>query len=474
MVMAGLTACNDDENISQPVVAQFQADASISEGTGATMFALVFDKASTQEGFAVIEVSSGFEGAYYLDHEVIDGLITLEIAEDDTAAFVVVTPINNQTLDGNKTLSFVLTDLSDGFLPGEKSEIEITIVDDEAPAEINFAEEAVEVRENASQARQIIIHFVSPAPAAGKISLQFDQSIENILSTDLTLVDGEAEIDVAFGATQVTFFVGGINNGLLNGHKTLGLTISHVEGALQLGESKTMSLTVLDDELIGKPKSYETSGGGWYYSKMFEYDELGRISKIHWEQRTPGTLGGTYILNYNEEGKLSRIDNGQEDYDIFTYENGRIVRSENFQFGVMKSYRLYDYDDNGNIGAMTIYHLQPNGEYKQGALFVYLNYLDGNIYKRLSYSVSVVEGQEEYHLISSETFGNYHERANPFPAFEVIPTVISQSKLPGSYNFDNGENLLRYNFSYVFNEEGLPVTRSVTGAGNEFTTYSYY
>ncbi|MBV6643555.1 MAG: hypothetical protein KI791_22740 [Cyclobacteriaceae bacterium] len=474
-VMAGLIACNEDEDGQlSPVVAQFQGDVSIAENSGANKIALVFNKAAVQNGQALIEVSSDFEEAFYLDTEVVDGKITLEIEEGDTAAFIVVTPVDDMKLEDSKTLTLSINELSEGFLMGQVKDIEITILDDEAPARISFSEGLVEIKENSTGGRVILLTMPTPAPAPGKVTIEFDQSIENLVASDLTFTDGIAEIDIPFGARQVTFFVGGVDNTLLQGHKSVGLTITKVEGALQIGDLNTMNLKVLDDELIGKPKSYETAGGGWFYSKVYEYDEKGRVEKIHWEQRTPGTSRGTQTITYDEQGNLLRITDYENSYEVFTYENGRIVKSENIKNDVVKSYNLYDYDEAGNLGGMASFYLQPNGVYLKSLVFIYLNYSDGNIYKKLVYSVGEANGEEELTLISTETFRSYHNKANPFPAFNVIPTIVSQSKLPGGYLFEDSEKIYHYDFTYVFNLDGMPTSRRVTGSSNEVTYYYYY
>ncbi|MEQ8880159.1 MAG: hypothetical protein RLQ12_11025 [Cyclobacteriaceae bacterium] len=476
MVIAGLASCNDDENEGQlaPVVAQFQGDVSISENSGANKIALIFDKKSVQDGLAVVALSSAFEESFYLDHEVADGKITLEIEEGDTAAFIVVTPVDDQKLDDSKTLTLTIHELSEGFLMGQIKEIEVTILDDEAPARISFAEGLVEIKENSDGGRVILLTMPAPAPAPGKVTITFDQSIENLVSSDLTFIEGKAEIDIAFGARQATFFVGGVDNNLLHGHKQVGLTITKVEGALEIGDLKTMHLKVLDDELLGKPKSYETTGGGWFYSKMYEYDEKGQVEKIHWEKRTPGTSRGTQTLSYDEQGKLMRITDYENIYEVFTYENDRLVKSENIKNDVVKSYHLYDYDEAGNLGGMASFYLQPGGDYLKSLVFIFLNYEDGNIYKKLAYSVTETNGEEEFTLLSTETFSSYHDKANPFPAFNVIPTIVSQSKLPGGYLFEGSDKTLDYDFTYAFNLDGTPSVRSVTGSGNEVTYYYYY
>ena len=149
------------------------------------------------------------------------------------------------------------------------------------------------------------------------------------------------------------------------------------------------------------------------------------------------------------------------------------IWSEVIDFGVKKSYTLYDYDPDGNIGGMAVYHRQISGEYLLSLVYVYLNDINGNIYSQLTYYPRN-GSKDQLELISTITYGTYYENSNPFPSFEVIPGLVSQPRLPGSYHVEeNGGNLF-YNMSYEFNENGMPVKRYVSGSGNEFTSYEYY
>jgi hypothetical protein len=146
-----------------------------------------------------------------------------------------------------------------------------------------------------------------------------------------------------------------------------------------------------------------------------------------------------------------------------------VIRSETIENGIKKSYALYDYDQAGNIGGKATYYLQSDGSYKQSLTFIYLYFNDGNLYKQLTYTPS--DGNEEYVLLSTRTYEGYLNVSNPFPVFEIVPTISAQIKLPSSYRMEeNGVNLV-YHFSYQVNENGLPISRSTN---LETTIYAYY
>lgn len=161
------------------------------------------------------------------------------------------------------------------------------------------------------------------------------------------------------------------------------------------------------------------------------------------------------------------------DETVFSWQDGKIVKSEKFNNGVLKKYTLYGYDDAGNVGEAAVHDRQPNGELKLSLLFVYLYRTDGNIYKQMTY-VPIV-GSEEYSLISTRSFDQYLDIANPFSMMEILPNVNSQPNLPGSYRVEeNGHDIL-YQFTYEFDESGKPARRTASSsAGSEVAYYEYY
>lgn len=104
---------------------------------------------------------------------------------------------------------------------------------------------------------------------------------------------------------------------------------------------------------------------------------------------------------------------------------------------------------------------------------VYLHRQDGNIYKQLTYSP--MEGSEEYNLLSTKTFEDYSNKANPFSMVEILPNQNTQPNLPLSYRVEeNGFDII-YQFRYEFDATGKPTKRIATSSiGTEVVTYEYY
>ena len=475
-VMAGLIACNDDENEGSPnpIAVEFGEDQTLSENIGATTVSISFDKPAHTTGTIEVKVTTDQQNTFTSTPAAVDGLISIVVEEGDENASFTITPTNNTVLDGNKSVLFDIEDLTEGFEKGVKNQLEITIFDDEAPSSVFFPGETIEVKENVSGSVEVTLGFSAPAPGAGQVVIKLGDSYEpGYFTTDPEIQNGKITLNVEQGVSEVKFRINAINNEVINGNKQVLFQISEVQGAIEKGTALDFLVNVIDDELIGKPKSYHNVGGNWSDKRTFEYDESGRIKKIFWEPATPFVRSGVYTYYYAENGLIEKINRYPNHDEFFIQEDGKIVRSETIDWGVKKSYSIFDYDDAGNLGGQAIYYRQPDGSFMLGSVFLYLNDLDGNIYKKLAYS-SVNGSEEELNLISTTTYNSYYNTSNPFPMFEVIPTVVSQSKLPGSYQYEGNGSNLYYNLSYEFNEQGMPTKRYVSGAGIEQTTYEYY
>ncbi|UZR96548.1 hypothetical protein [Chondrinema litorale] len=170
---------------------------------------------------------------------------------------------------------------------------------------------------------------------------------------------------------------------------------------------------------------------------------------------------------------IERVNHYPNNDDYYYQEGGRIVKSETIKNGEVTEYSEFDYDYAGNLGAKAIYYLQEDGEFKLVFIFIYLYYTDGNLYKQLTYIPQ--ETEDDYLLISTQTYETYSDKINPFPTYEIIPGISTQKQLPNSYRVEeNGYDLL-YNFTYSFDENGTVKSRTASsGNSSESTVYAYY
>lgn len=275
-------------------------------------------------------------------------------------------------------------------------------------------------------------------------------------------------INVEKGDSYTSFSIVPENDNVIKGMKDILFDLNAVSEGFIMGEKKTLAVELIDDELHGKPKSFETITVNWKVKNTYTYTPEGRIHKIEWRKETPNLLTGTETYYYSY-GKIARI-NYSENHDEYFYWDGDIIRSsEIIQNGIKTSFSEYNYNEEGNIGSKHVYYQDPNGGYKESFVYSYLYFPDGNL--RLQITFIPDNSIDGYAVISQRYHDNYLDKPNWFPVNEIVPSLVAQKNLPGSYRIlENGVDL-SYSFTYQFDTEGKAVKRETNG---ETTTYTYY
>ena len=229
-----------------------------------------------------------------------------------------------------------------------------------------------------------------------------------------------------------------IDNSIITGEYEIEFNISQTSSNIKKGTNLKEKFKISDDELSKMPKGYEIGAGPWGMKETQEYDTLGRISKIHIENASPGKSTRTETYYYNAAGQLKKINLYPGIDELFTWQDGRIIKSEKIKHGVVESYIDYAYDDHGNVSGTVSYYLHDDGKFSMGAQFSYLYFIDGNLYKAFSFTAS--ENGQEPILLETRTYDGYIDSPNPFPMVEILPTVQSQTRLSLVYKV--GERVL--------------------------------
>jgi hypothetical protein len=406
----------------------------------------------------------------------VDGLILLPFIKGQSKAGFDVTSLDNDILDGDKTLSFTILSISPGYDIGVSNTLSTMWVDDETPAQVNFVNNESQTLEDINDKFPIKISLSHAAKADGFIKLSIE-SVDAIYGTHFTtepaLSHGIINLPIAVGNSHAEFWVFPVNDELFNEQRSISYTIVEATGGLEKGVVLQHELRISDDELRGRGKGYEIFAGSWRYKKRYEYNEVGQVSKVYWDQNTPGHSGGVHTYVYNAAQELEKIIESRVREEIFTREGNRIVKSEEYTNGLLTKYTLYGYDAAGNIGEAAVHYRQPDGSIKLSLIFVYLYHTDHNVYKVLSYNAS--GGADNPVLIGTKTFENYLDVENPFPMVDILPGYKSQPKLPSSYRIEENGHDITYQFNYHFSNEGRPLSRTATSpSGSETAHYEYY
>lgn len=354
------------------------------------------------------------------------------------------------------------------FISCDKDEIDPP-TGENRPVTLNFGEN-FNIAENATE-KEVRILFSKAATKDGTLELEVITDIGTAFQTTPSVKDDFIEISVEKGDAYASFIFTPINNTIADEPRIVQIELSAVSEGFALGTKKSLTITILDDELVSKPKSIETTGGGWRSEKTYEYDGSGRIKKIHWETETPGLRSGTDTYYYATNGLVERINQEPNIDEFYFQENGKIVRSEVIKNDIKTAYSEYEFDAYGHVAAKKVYNRQSSGAFLLSFVYVYLYHTDGNLFVQQTYIPQ--SEPDDLLLISTRTYDGYTDAYNPFPV-ELLPGMPAQQTLPIIYRLKENGSTLQYQFSYAFRDDGLPSQRNTSGAATEITVFQYY
>jgi hypothetical protein len=471
-------SCDDEtETVVKPGLAQFEkSELSFSEDSEKETIVITFSKPASNPGEVSVSVSSSNVDKFQLNPVQDNGVIHLPFSKGQSQVSFEIVSLNNDVLDGDKTLDFTILSVSQDYDIGTNRTLATMCLDDETPARANFVAHEGTMREANDSGGPVTITFSHETKAAGvlRLSIQSSDAIYGThFITDPQAVEGIITIPVQEKKAWVSFMVTPVNDELYDAGRSVKYTIVEAEGGVVKGGILEHDLKIVDDELEGTGKGYEVIAGSWRYKRRYEYNENGTISNIYWDKQTPGHSGGVFSYVYNTSGQLEKIIESSVREEIFLREAGKIFKSEEYTNSVLTKYTLYGYDDAGNVAEAAVHYRQPDGSLKLSMILVYLYHTDHNIYKVLTYNP--VEGSEDPILIGTKTFDHYVDVENPFPMVEILPDQRAQHKLPASYRIEENGHDITYQFTYEFSAESKPVTRTATSSsGSEIAYYEYY
>lgn len=473
---------NEERNNSQKISVQFETAAKeIIENAVEETLTIKFSQPALTDAILTLKAGNDFSEALSTNPVVEEGFIKIQILEGDVAAQIKLSPINNNIKDGHRVVNLSLTGLPFQFITGANNSINITIKDDETTgphveSAANFVDQDVVLDESNSTGIEYQIHLSKSVAIDSeiKITLSSDNGVYDLHYTTQPVAENNVlTLPVSAGLNVIGFKVIPVANTQITGELKIKLTISQTAGSITKGNNLDQTITIKDDELSQKPKGYEVTAGNTVLKKFYEYDEFGRVSKVKWENYTPYLLQGTDTYFYDANSLLVKINKYAGKDILYHWSNGRIVKLEEVVNGIIRSYSELDYDDHGNITGAVSYHLQSNGNFAKGFYTIYLYFMDGNLYKSLTYQDT--EDPENPYLVSTKTYDNYIDVSNPFPMTEVVPVVKSQTKLATTYRVEENESDLTYSLVYEYRPDGLPAKRIATANGDTQTAvYHYY
>jgi hypothetical protein len=475
-----LMSCEDETELpsAEKNSIQFEeGEQVISEGDGSPIFVtLTLNKPSTANGTVALQIDENTQTRIQTTPTHTNGLIAIPFAKGTSQLQFSVGAINNTEVDGD-VIAKIRIKPSPLFNIGERAEFQINLHDDDVAAPLpsiaNFAEQIETITENSAEVIAYTIQLSAPVAIESKVMITVESPNASAFVTNPLAEDGIITLPAPAGTTELSFTLSALNNAEVTGHTDVTLSIHSVTGSVVKGTHVSRKLTIKDDELVGKLRGYENSGGVDSEKRFYEYDAKGRISKVNWETYTGFARTGTDTYFYDEQDRLVKI-NKYPGRDVhYLWNNSRIERAEVYQDDVLKEYATYAYDEAGNIAGVEPYHRQLDGSFKRGLFSVYLYFVDGNVYKSMLFQD--VEGQEEPVLIRTQTYDQYLPNLSTISMFEIIPGVKSQKNLAGRYREEATGVDATYWLTYELNADGFPAKRTASAAGNTQTTvYHYY
>jgi hypothetical protein len=263
------------------------------------------------------------------------------------------------------------------------------------PVAVNYVASDEQISEQA-EAHEVVLLLEEPAEADGtiEISISGEAGYGSSFTTGPAATGNKISLAVTKSDTEISFTIFPVNNTKLWGNKSAIFSVVSATGSVTLGESVTYALTLMDDELLNKPESATRNGSGLTQVKnIYEYNEDGLVSKLHWESKTVfGTTVGTDAYFYNEAGGITRISRQAGAMEtMYTWEDGVIVKSEQVNNGVVFTYTIYEYDEAGRVKKAGIFTNNGAGEFASDFYTVYSYYEDGNVHQITNYSFDVNE-----------------------------------------------------------------------------------
>lgn len=224
--------------------------------------------------FDLVVISGDASGITVSDVNGNEGT-SFTIKKGAKSIFLQMSLVDDSKYTGDRKVTFGLANLEgDGaFIPdasvggsGKKLNVqfELTIVEDEpVPPSIGFTVLSAEVSENAAESSKVKIQLTSPATQSGSFDIGFTGT--GIAGADYTSnsVNGLLSVNFEAGTKTIEIEISPINNTLVDGNKTVILTITNPSEGFFIGEVSAFVLTIVDNDLPIKETTIITEADAW-------------------------------------------------------------------------------------------------------------------------------------------------------------------------------------------------------------------
>lgn len=248
-----IAACSEDEPKIDPVTVEFNSEGQASgENEGVKTVSIKLSGAAQKDGTVTVTITStaAYGTAYTTNPAGTSGSFEIAITKGQTGAQFTVTPQNNALIDGDKAITFTLSEGSSGFVVGTKKTHAFTITDDEGPTSANFAAASATIAEGSTTGIEVVINLSREggADAAGTIEVTYAPLTDVFTATPAVGAE-KITVPVAIGDQSVKFTIVPKDNPTTEDH-VVTFTIANTTGGVAKGTALTYALTIEDDDAI--------------------------------------------------------------------------------------------------------------------------------------------------------------------------------------------------------------------------------
>ena len=252
-----LSCDEDDNNLNGTGVVNltYEELTEVENATIGLTINLDIDSYSHNGGTIEVTISGADYGTDYTTSTG-SSTFSLEVEPRSLLSTFSIMPVDNDILDGTKTLTITLSGVTGSLELGENTQMIFRIIDNEQPivSVLDFESNVMSVNENDASSTPINITFDLPTTDGGTLSIV--SSGDAVYGADYTIdgqTSGDFDISVPAGANSASFNIQPIDNSIFEADKAAIFTLAAVDGGLTFGAVLETTITIVNDDLPPNP-----------------------------------------------------------------------------------------------------------------------------------------------------------------------------------------------------------------------------
>lgn len=251
-LIASAVSCDDDNDSSlSNTTTQFaKTELTIAENAGEQTIVLSLNNIAPIDGEVVVQVNAITPTCYSTTPLAELGQLKVDVQKGLRKAYFKLTPTDNASLDGDKTVQFTITTVSRGYVTGVSREMLVTVTDDEVPGAAGFASSEIRVRENNTDAAELEILFPAPITADGVlvVELQSAAAYGSEYITQPQAANGKIFLQVPKGSSSAVINLYPVDDKVLKADRVINFKLVDSNGGVSIGHNNTIEATITDDD----------------------------------------------------------------------------------------------------------------------------------------------------------------------------------------------------------------------------------